>query len=62
MLLLAAYLHPQTHGVEHDEQEHEVLEVAGGDDVPHLVLVRVLGDVAAEGPCFQGVLDTLALG
>ena len=56
-----AYLHAQTQGVEHDQEEHEVLKVAGSDDVPHPVLVRVLRDVAPEGAGLEGVLDTLAL-
>jgi len=56
-----SHLHSQAHGVAHDQEEHEVLEVAGGDDVPHLVLVRVLGDVASQGAGLQGVLHTLAL-
>lgn len=47
-LIVFLHLHSQTHGVEHDEKEHQVLEVAGGDNVPHLVLVRVLRDVAAQ--------------
>ena len=58
---MVLYLHSQTHGVQHDEQEHEVLEVAGGDDVPHLVLERVLRNVAAQWPRLQSVLHTLAL-
>ena len=55
------HLHAQADGVEHDEGEHQVLEVGGGDDVPHLVLVGVLGDVAPQGPGLQGVLHALAL-
>lgn len=49
-LLSWAYLHSQTQRVEHNEEEHEVLEVAGGDNVPHPVLVGVLGDVAPQRP------------
>lgn len=59
---MCAYLHTQADGVKHDEQEHEVLEVAGRHHIPHPVLVRVLRDVAPQGPCFEGVLHTLALG
>lgn len=44
----AAHLHGQTDGVEKDEREHQVLKVGGVDHVPHLVLIRVLGDVAAQ--------------
>ena len=55
------YLHAQADGIEHDEGEHEVFEVGGGDHVPHLVLVRVFGDVAPEGAGLQSVLHTLAL-
>lgn len=43
-----AHLHGQTDGVEKDEGEHQVLKVGGVDHVPHLVLVRVLGDVATQ--------------
>lgn len=60
-LLSWAYLHSQTQRVEHNEEEHEVLEVAGGDNVPHPVLVGVLGDVASQRPSLQRVLDALAL-
>ena len=56
-----AHLCSQAHGVEHNEEEHEVLKVAGGDDVPDLVLGRVLGDVAAERSSLQSVLHTLPL-
>lgn len=49
-LLSWAYLHSQTQSVEHNEEKHEVLEVAGGDNVPHPVLVGVLGDVAHQRP------------
>lgn len=43
-----AHLHGQTDGVEKDECEHQVLKVGGVDHVPHLVLIRVLGDVAPQ--------------
>lgn len=43
-----AHLHGQTDGVEKDEGEHQVLKVGGVDHVPHLVLIRVLGDVATQ--------------
>ena len=56
-----AYLCSQAHGVEHNQEEHEVLKVAGGDDVPDLVLVRVLGNVASQRARLQRVLHTLAL-
>ena len=56
------HLHAQADGVEHDEGEHQVLEVGGGDHVPHLVLVRVLGDVALQWAGLQGILHALALG
>lgn len=55
------HLHAQADGVEHDEGKHQVLKVGRGDQVPHLVLVRVLGDVAPQGAGLQGVLHTLAL-
>lgn len=45
-LFTQVYLHAQTEGVQHDEQEHEVLEVTGSHNVPHPILVGVLGDVA----------------
>lgn len=54
-------LHPQAHGVEHDEEKHQVLEVTGSDDVPHLILTRVLRDIASQRSGLQGVLDTLTL-
>lgn len=60
--MLTSYLHTQTHGVEHDEEEHEVLKVAGGDNIPHLVLVGVLRNVTPQRPSLQGILHTLALG
>lgn len=59
--LAFTYLHPQTQGVEHNEEEHEILKVAGGDYVPHSVLVGVFRDVAPQRPSFQGVLHTLTL-
>lgn len=58
---LTAYLHSKTQCVEHDEKEHEILKVAGGHEVPHAVLMRVLRDVAFEWSCFQCVLHTLTL-
>lgn len=58
---LPPHLHPQTHGVQHNEQEHEVLKVAGSDDVPDLVLVRVLGNITPQRSCFESVLHTLTL-
>lgn len=57
----STHLHSQTQCVKYDEEEHEVLKVAGGHQVPELVLKRVLGDVVAEGPSFQRILYTLAL-
>lgn len=59
--LIFAYLYPETQGVEHDKEEHEVLEVAGGDDVPDSVLVGVFRDVAPQRTGLQGVLYTLTL-
>ena len=56
-----AYLRSQAHRVEHNQQEHEVLKVAGSDDIPDLVLVRVLGNVAAQRPSLESILHTLAL-
>lgn len=44
----APYLHAQAERVEHDEQEHQVLKVAGCDHVPDAVLAGVLGDVTAQ--------------
>lgn len=55
------HLHGQTDGVEKDEGEHQVLKVGGVDHVPHLVLVRVLGDVATQRARLQSVLHTLTL-
>lgn len=55
------YLHAQADGVEHDEGKHQVLKVGGGDDIPHLVLVWVFGDVAPQRAGLQGILHTLAL-
>lgn len=57
----STHLHSQTQCVEYDEEKHQVLKVAGGHQVPELVLERVFRDVAAEGPSFQSVLYTLAL-
>lgn len=59
---LCPHLHAQADGVQQDQEEHEVLEVGGGDHVPDLVLVGVLGDVAAQRASLQRVLHTLALG
>lgn len=56
-----SYLHSQTHGVEHYEEEHKVLKVAGGDDVPHLVLVGVLGNITSQWTSLKSILHTLAL-
>ena len=58
---LVTYLHAQTQGVEHNEEEHEVLKVAGGDDVPHLILVGVLGYVTPQWTGLKSILHTLAL-
>lgn len=55
------HLHGQTDGVEKDEGEHQVLKVGGVDHVPHLVLVRILGDVATQRACLQSILHTLTL-
>lgn len=55
------YLHAQADGVEHDEGKHQVFKVGGGNDVPHLVLIWVFGDVAPQRAGLQGVLHTLAL-
>lgn len=59
--IIVSHLHPQTHGVEHDEEKHQVLKVTRRHDVPHLVLIRVLRDVAPQRSGLQGVLDALAL-
>ena len=59
--VLRRYLHAQAHCVQHDEEKHQVFKVAGGDDVPHPVLVGVFGNVAAEGAGLQSVLHTLPL-
>lgn len=45
--VLSPYLHSQTHGVEHNEKEHKVLKVTGGDNVPHLVLVGILRNITS---------------
>lgn len=58
---LCPYLHSQAHGVEHDEKEHQVFKVAGGDDVPDLILERVLGNITPQWPGLESVLHTLAL-
>ncbi len=58
---MCSHLHPQTHGVEHDEEKHQVLEVTRSDDVPNLVLTRVFRDVASQRSGLQCILDTLAL-
>lgn len=55
------HLHGQTDGVEKDECEHQVLKVGRVDHIPHLVLVRVLGDVATQRTCLQSILHTLTL-
>lgn len=59
--VLYSYLHSQTHGVEHNKEEHKVLKVAGGDDVPHLILIRVLGDITSQWTGLKSILHTLAL-
>lgn len=56
-----SYLHSQTHGVEHNKEEHEVLKVAGGDNVPHLILVGVLGNITSQWAGLKSILHTLAL-
>ena len=61
MFNLYTYLHSKTHGVEHDEKEHQVLKIAGGDDVPHLILVGVLGNVTSQWPGLKSVLYALTL-
>lgn len=58
---MCPYLHSQAHGVEHDEKEHQVFKVAGGDDVPDLILERVLGNITPQWPGLESVLHTLAL-
>lgn len=58
---MEAHLHAQAERVEHNQEEHEVLEVAGGDNVPDSVLVGVFGDVAPQRTSFQGVLHALTL-
>lgn len=55
------YLHAQADGIQHDQEEHEVLKVGGGHQIPYLVLVRVLRNVASQRACFQCILDTLTL-
>lgn len=55
------YLHAQTERVEHNQEEHEVLKVAGGDNVPDPVLVGIFGDVAPQRTSLQGILHTLTL-
>lgn len=55
------HLHGQTNGVEEDECEHQVLKVGGVDHIPHLVLVGVLRDVAAQRTGLQGIFHTLTL-
>lgn len=59
--MLYSYLHSKTHGVEHNKEEHKVLKVAGGDDVPHLILVGVLGNIASQWSGLKSILHTLAL-
>lgn len=59
--VLYSYLHSQTHGVEHYKEEHKVLKVAGGDDVPHLILVGVLGNITSQWTSLKSILHTLAL-
>lgn len=60
--LSAPYLHAQADSVEHDEGKHQVFKVGGGDDVPHLILVWIFGDVTPQWAGLQGILYTLALG
>lgn len=59
--VIYSYLHSQTHGVEHYKEEHQVLKVAGGDNVPHLILVGILGYITSQWPSFKCILHTLAL-
>lgn len=59
--VLYSYLHSQTHGVEHNKKEHKVLKVAGGDDVPHLILVGVLWNITSQRSGLKSILHTLAL-
>lgn len=54
-------LHGQANGVEKNEGEHQVLKVGGVHHVPNLVLIRVLGDVPAQGTSLQGIFHTLTL-
>ena len=59
--MLYSYLHSQAHGVEHNQEKHKVLKVAGGHNVPHLILVWVLGDITSQWPGLKSILHTLAL-
>lgn len=55
------YLHAQADGVQCDQEEHKVLKVGAGHNIPYLVLVGVLGNVASQRACFECILHTLAL-
>jgi hypothetical protein len=59
---LSPYLHAQADSIEHDESKHQVFKVGGSDDIPHLILVWVFGDVTPQWAGLQGILYALALG
>ena len=59
--ILYTYLHSQAHGVEHNKEEHKVLKVAGSDDVPHLILVGIFGNITSQWTGLKSILHTLAL-
>ena len=55
------YLHGQSDGVDHDEDEDAVLKGLGGDEPPDLVLPPRLGDVAPDRLHLQRKLYALPL-
>lgn len=56
------YLHGQGERVAQDQHKHDVLKLAGVDDLPELELRRVFRDVDLYGLSFQSVVDALTLG
>jgi len=60
-MTLSGYLHGQCERVAQNQNKHDVLKMAGVDDLPELELRRVLRDVDLYGLCFQGVVHTLPL-
>lgn len=58
---LPAYLNSQTECVKDDENEHDIFEPSGIDDIPELILVVVFWNISPQWTSFQSVLHALTL-